>query len=91
MPLTLEEIRQIPPRERTDEQRDIVHEFHKQKLSEFYYAWGVGDTDDHKARFWNSREPNVYISHFEPLSPQWVRAMEMSWMTETFPKDMIFC
>jgi hypothetical protein len=91
MAQSLEEIREISPRDRTDEQHNIVHEFHKQKLAEFYHSWGVGDTDDHKTRFWQMFEPNVSISHFEPGQPQWVRAMEMGWMTDNFPQDMVFC
>ena len=89
--MTLEEIRQVNPRDRTEEQQEFVNEFHEKSLAEFYHSWGVGDTVSHKARFWDKYCPNSYISHFDPGSEQWVKAMEMVWVTETFPQDMIFC
>jgi hypothetical protein len=88
---TIEDIRKIDARERTDAQHDIIHEFHVQKLHEFYHSWGVGETDAHKARFWKSYEPNVSVSHFEPGSEQWVRALELGWMSDNFPQDFIHC
>lgn len=89
--MTLEEIREVPPRDRTAEQQDFINEFHAKELAAHYHSWGVGDTDEHKARFWQKFEPDVYVSHFEVGSPTWVRAMEMGWISETFPQDMIHC
>lgn len=89
--MTAEEIRKINPRNRTEEENKIVAEDHERALAEFYHSWGVGDTIGHKARFWEKLYPKSYISHFEPGSEQWVKAMEMVWKTENFPQDMIFC
>jgi len=91
MNTTIEEIRSIDPRNRTEEQWKIVHEFHDKALVEFYQSWGVGNSDEHKAKFWDKYMPNTYVSHVDPGSSQWVKAMELWWITDTFPEDAIFC
>lgn len=88
---TLEEIRAIDPRDRTDAQRQVVNEFHDKALAEFYHSWGVGDTDEHKARFWDKYLPHSHVTHVERGSSRWVRVMELCWMTDQFPQDAIFC
>ena len=50
----------------------------------------VGDTTAHKLKFWEAKVGEYYISH-NPTDEQKVAVMELSWLADQFPQDMLFC
>jgi hypothetical protein len=64
---------------------------HRAELEKLYEENGVGKTKKLRHNFWNKLYNTPYISHFGNNVPMRVKAMEMIWLTDNFPKDFHFC
>lgn len=59
-------------------------------LAALYFMWGVGDTIEHKFRFWEAWHKDGYCMPHNPTHEQAVDIFEMSWLVDKFPEDMTY-
>lgn len=60
---------------------------HKKALDDLYFKWGVGDSVEHKYRFWDARQDGEWSISHAPNHEQCVAVFEMTYLYDLFPQD----
>lgn len=83
--LTSEEIEKQTP-----EQAATWTKFQK-AINDLYESHGVGSEHKQKVAFWNSRDPDVFITHCDHGDEMWLSVMEVSYLSDLFVEDFPRC
>lgn len=65
----------------------MIPEHQQQALDTFYQDHGVGETIEHKFKFWKSRHPNGYLITHNPTPEQSVAIFELTWLIDNFVEE----